>query len=176
MIQLGSKAPDFSLPDTVSGKTVSLSEVRSDIATVIFFICNHCPFVHHINSKLVEVANYYQKRGIQFMAISSNDAGFYPEDGPQIMKQVAQKQEYSFPYLYDETQKVGRDYMAECTPDFFVYDKSLSLVYRGRFDETRPNMGRPSGSDLTAALDALLSGKQVPREQYPSIGCSIKWK
>ncbi|MCK0192715.1 thioredoxin family protein [Arenibacter sp. F20364] len=176
MIQLGGKAPNFSLPDTVSGKTVSLSELKSDIATVISFICNHCPFVHHINSKLVEVANYYQNRGVQFIAISSNDAGFYPEDGPQIMRQVARKHGYSFPYLYDESQKVGREYKAECTPDFFVYDKSLTLVYRGRFDETRPNMGLPSGSDLTAALDALLLGKQVPQEQYPSIGCSIKWK
>ncbi|OUR91952.1 thioredoxin family protein [Flavobacteriales bacterium 34_180_T64] len=176
MIALGSKAPDFALKDTVSGKTLILSELKSNVGTVIVFICNHCPFVHHINSKLVEVANKYQAKGVQFIAISSNDADFYPQDGPEMMNRVAKNEGYSFPYLYDESQKVGLAYQAECTPDFFVFGENLELVYRGRFDETRPNRGRPTGSELSEALDALISGREISQEQYPSIGCSIKWK
>ena len=176
MMELGSKAPDFTLPDTVSGKEVSLSDLKSDIATVIVFICNHCPFVLHINSKLVEIANSYQKKGIQFIAISSNDIDTHPQDGPDYMAKVAKKEGYSFPYLYDETQNVAKAYGAECTPDFFVFDDKLECIYRGRFDETRPNMGEPSGIDLSKALDAQIAGKEITKGQYPSIGCSIKWK
>ena len=176
MMELGTKAPDFTLLDTVSGKEVSLSGLKSDIATVVVFICNHCPFVHHVNSKLVEVAREYKARGIQFIAISSNDVESHPEDAPEFMAQVAKTQGYPFPYLYDATQEIAKAYGAECTPDFFVFDGNLECAYRGRFDETRPNMGKPTGNDLTNALDFLIAGGKVPAVQYPSMGCSIKWK
>jgi peroxiredoxin len=176
MVELGTKAPGFTLPDTVSGKMISLSEIRSDIATVVVFICNHCPFVHHINGKLVEVANSYQAKGVQFIAISSNNVQTHPQDGPTFMAEVARKEGYPFPYLYDATQEIAKAYKAECTPDFFVFDGGLTCVYRGRFDETRPNMDQPTGREVTAALDALIAGKHVSQEQYPSMGCNIKWK
>ncbi|EPR66224.1 PPO candidate 1 [Cyclobacterium qasimii M12-11B] len=176
MMELGSKAPDFTLPDTISGNTVTLSEVKSDTATVVIFICNHCPFVHHINSKLVEIANIYQAKGIQFIAISSNDIDYSPEDGPKYMSKIAKMEGYTFPYLYDATQEVAKAYNAVCTPDFFVFDGNLECAYRGRFDETRPGMGRPTGKDLSNALDALLAGEKVTIDQKPSMGCSIKWK
>ncbi len=176
MMELGTKAPEFSLPDTVSGKIISLSEIKSDVATVITFICNHCPFVHHINSKLVEVADTFQSHGVQFVAISSNDVNYYPQDGPDMMKRVAESQGYTFPYLYDETQRVANAYQAECTPDFFVFDENLELVYRGRFDDTRPGMDNATGKELSEALKALVHKSEVPTDQKPSIGCSIKWK
>lgn len=176
MMELGTKAPAFTLFDTISKKKLSLSELKSDIATVVVFICNHCPFVHHINNKLVEVANEYQAKGVRFIAISSNDVDYYPQDGPEMMGRVAEHLSYPFPYLYDETQKVAQAYKAECTPDFFVFNGNSELVYRGRFDESRPNMGIASGSEISSALDALVDGKKVPEQQYPSIGCSIKWK
>jgi peroxiredoxin len=176
MMELGAAAPGFSLPDTVSGKVLSLSDLKSRIATVIVFICNHCPFVHHINAKLVELANTYQAKGIQFIAISSNNIETHPQDAPQLMTAVAKKEAYPFPYLYDATQEVAKAYGATCTPDFFVFDANLACAYRGRFDETRPNMGEPTGKDLSAALDALLEERKVSPEQYPSMGCNIKWK
>jgi len=176
MMELGTNAPDFTLFDTISKKQQSLSALKSNVATVVVFICNHCPFVHHINSRLVEVANLYQAKGVQFIAISSNDVNYYPQDGPDMMSRVAQSLGYPFPYLYDETQTVAKAYQAECTPDFFVFDGDLSLSYRGRFDESRPNMGIATGAELSEALDALVAGKEVPQQQYPSIGCSIKWK
>ena len=148
MMALGTKAPSFTLPDTVTGKTVTLSEMKSDVATVIAFICNHCTFVHHINHQLVKVANEFQAKGVQFITISSNDTDYYPQDGPEMMKRVAENLDYSFPYLYDETQKVALNYKAECTPDFFVFNGNLELAYRGRFDETRPNLGTATGLSL----------------------------
>ncbi|MEZ4684938.1 MAG: thioredoxin family protein [Bacteroidia bacterium] len=176
MLALGTQAPDFSLPDTVSGETLSLSELQSDIATVVMFICNHCPYVIHLNSKLVEVAEAYQTKGVSFIAISSNDVNTHPEDGPEQMAIVADREDYPFPYLYDETQAVAKAYTAACTPDFFIFDKAMKCAYRGRFDETRPRMGEPTGEDLSAALDALIAGEAVPERQYPSMGCNIKWK
>lgn len=176
MMELGTKAPNFSLLDTVSGKKKSLIQLKSDDATVILFICNHCPYVHYINSKLVEVANRYQAKGIQFIAISSNDAKKYPEDSPEKMAKVAEVEKYPFPYLYDETQEVARAYKAECTPDIFVFDTNLKCVYRGRFDQTRPKVGIPTGKELTDALDAIILGEEVSQDQRPSMGCSIKWK
>ena len=176
MMELGTQAPAFSLLNTVSGKTATLSDLKSDVATVVLFICNHCPYVKHINAKLVEVANKYQSKGVQFIAISSNDVETYPQDGPEDMKQAAEQESYPFPYLYDETQKVAKAYQAECTPDLFVFDDDLKCVYRGQFDETRPNKGEATGSDLSAALDAIITGNKVNKNQKPSMGCGIKWK
>lgn len=176
MMDLGTTAPDFTLPDTVSGTSLSLSSLKSDKATVVMFICNHCPYVLHVNEALVKVANEYQAKGIQFIAISSNNVESHPEDSPELMKEVAAKLHYPFPYLYDETQEVARAYKAECTPDFFVFDQSLACVYRGRFDETRPNMGKATGKDLSDALDAVIAGREVSQLQHPSMGCNIKWK
>ncbi|MFZ6012781.1 MAG: thioredoxin family protein [Bacteroidota bacterium] len=177
MIPLGSPAPAFTLPDTLSEKKISLEQSRGRTATVIMFICNHCPYVKLLNAELVKVANTYQPKGINFIAISSNDAGQYPDDGPEPMKMAAKQLGYPFPYLYDETQEVAKAYDAACTPDFFVYDKDLKLAYRGQFDDARPGKDVPvTGKDIRLALDALLAGKQVPQEQRPSIGCNIKWK
>jgi peroxiredoxin len=178
MMPLGTKAPDFSLPDTISGKTFTLQELHSpQSATVVMFICNHCPFVVHVQKKLVEVANLYQAKGIRFIAISSNDIDDYPEDAPDKMREVAKKLQYPFPYLYDESQEVAKAYLAACTPDFYIFDKNLKCVYRGRFDNSRPGQNSPvTGADLTHALDAILAGAAVPAEQHPSMGCNIKWK
>lgn len=176
MMELGTSAPDFTLLDTVSDKTLTLSDLKSDVATVVIFICNHCPYVKHINSKLVEVANEYQNKGVSFIAISSNSIETHPQDGPEFMKQVAKEQNYPFPYLYDETQEVAKAYQAECTPDLFVFDGNLKCVYRGQFDDSRPNKGEATGKDLSDALDAILAGDKVSEKQKPSMGCSIKWK
>lgn len=177
MISLGTKAPDFILPDTVSGKNISLNDLKSEKATVIMFICNHCPFVKHVNKELVKVANDYIPKRISFIAISSNDVVNFPEDSPMKMKQEAKSLGYPFPYLYDESQSVARAYDAACTPDFFIYDKDLKLVYRGQLDDSRPSNGIPvTGKDIRAALDNLLSGKNISAEQKSSIGCNIKWK
>ena len=176
MMELGTKAPNFKLLDTVSKNICSLDDLKSDKATVIMFICNHCPFVHHLNTALVQVANSYQKKGVQFIAISSNDVQTHPEDSPERMVEVTKELQYPFPYLYDESQDVAKSYKAVCTPDFFVFDKELKCSYRGRFDDTRPNMGVPTGKDLTQALDALLNGEKTSENQFPSMGCNIKWK
>lgn len=176
MMDLGAKAPDFTLLNTITGKQASLSELKSDIATVVVFICNHCPYVHHVNPKLVEVAKTYQAKGVRFIAISSNDIENYPQDSPENMTKVAAKEGYPFPYLYDATQEVAKAYKAECTPDFYVFDKNMECAYRGRFDESRPGMGQPTGKDLCEALDAMLAGKPVSSDQKPSMGCNIKWK
>ncbi len=177
MIELGTKAPDFELPDTVSGKKLSFSDIRSDKATVVMFTCNHCPYVLHVNPELVRLANDYQEKGVAFVAISSNDVERYPDDSPEKMTELAKEVGYPFPYLYDETQEVAKAYDAACTPDFYVFDGDDKLAYRGRLDESRPNSGKPlTGKDLRAALDAVLAGKPVPEPQYPSGGCGIKWK
>lgn len=176
MMELGTVAPDFALLDTVSDKTLKLSELKSDVATVVIFICNHCPYVKHINSKLVEVANEYQKKGVKFVAISSNSVETHPQDGPEFMKQHAKEQNYPFPYLYDETQEVAKAYQAECTPDLFVFDGDMKCVYRGQFDDSRPNKGQATGNDLSTALDAIVAGEKVSEKQKPSMGCNIKWK
>lgn len=177
MIPLGTKAPDFALFDTISGKTLSLNEIKSDIATVIMFICNHCPYVKLLQTKLVETAKEYQRKGISFIAINSNDVEKYPSDDPAHMKLEAEKHQYPFPYLFDETQMIARAYHAACTPDFYVFDKNLLCVYRGRFDEATPGNQKPvTGKDLTRALDALLKGEAVDDEQIASVGCNIKWK
>ncbi len=177
MLPLGTVAPSFTLPDTVSDKTLSLQELKSSVATVIMFICNHCPFVKHVNHELVRLANDYQPKNVSFIAISSNDVDNYPQDGPDKMKETAASEGYPFPYLFDETQQVAKDYQAACTPDFYLFDSELKLVYRGQLDSSRPGNNLPvTGEDLRAALDALLSGGEVSEQQQPSIGCNIKWK
>ena len=177
MLALGTTAPDFSLPDVVSGEVLSLSDLKSDQATVVMFICNHCPYVKHIQSELVKLANDYIAKGVAFIAISSNDIKQYPEDAPDEMKKIARQWNYPFPYLFDETQEVAKRYDAACTPDFYLFDKELALVYRGRLDESRPGRDIPlSGKDIRLALDDILDGNQVSEVQHPSIGCNIKWK
>lgn len=177
MVALGTNAPQFRLPDVRTNEPVTLDTFRPDAPLVVMFICNHCPFVKHIRSELVRLASEYQKKGVEVVAISSNDAVAYPADGPEKMREEAETFGYSFPYLYDESQSVARSYDATCTPDFFVYDKNRALVYRGQLDDSRPDNGVPvTGKDLRAALDCLLANKPVPAEQTPSLGCNIKWK
>jgi thiol-disulfide isomerase/thioredoxin len=177
MLSLGTSAPDFNLPDTVSDQMISLNEVKSKRATVIMFICNHCPFVKHVNAQLVQLAKDYQPNGVTFVAISSNDVENYPEDSPEKMKQYAKNLGYPFPYLYDESQNVAKAYKAACTPDFFIFDRDLKLVYRGQLDDSRPQSEIPvTGADIRTALDNLLAGKPVDPNQKPSLGCNIKWK
>ncbi len=177
MIPLGTAAPDFALPDAVSGNTVRLQDVASGKATVVMFICNHCPFVKHVNAELVRLANDYQAKGVSFVAINSNDVDNYPDDSPEKMKETAAAEGYPFPYLFDEMQTVAKAYDAACTPDFYVFDGDLKLAYRGQLDDSRPGNDAPvSGADLRAALDALLSGEPVNEHQKPSVGCNIKWK
>jgi peroxiredoxin len=177
MMQLGTAAPNFSLEDTVSGKTVQLGDMKSPKGTVIYFICNHCPYVIHVNPELVRLSNEYKKKGIAFAAISSNDVEKYPQDGPEAMKATAAQESYPFPYLYDKTQEVAKAYSAACTPDIFAFDGNGELYYRGRLDGSRPSNDVPlNGEDLRDALDQLLAGNPPPEQQYPSAGCNIKWK
>jgi len=177
LIPLGIKAPDFTLPDTISGKLVNLYENKGNIATVIMMICNHCPYVKHIIEKVTETAKDYQPEGISFLGISSNDVINYPEDSPENMKELGNNLGFSFPYLFDESQDVARQYDAACTPDFYVFDANLKLVYHGQFDDSRPKNDIPvTGNDLKNALDNLINGKQIDTNQKQSIGCSIKWK
>jgi thiol-disulfide isomerase/thioredoxin len=177
MIPLGTKAPDFRLLDTVSGNYFTLSDLASDKATVIMFICNHCPYVKHIQGKLAEVANLYRKKNVSFIAISSNDVSNYPADSPDNMRAEALNHHYSFPYLYDETQEVAKAYQAACTPDFYIFDQNLCCVYRGRFDASTPGNNQPvTGNELCRALDNILAGNPVNPDQKASVGCNIKWK
>jgi thiol-disulfide isomerase/thioredoxin len=177
MLPLGSEAPPFYLPDTVSGKMISFDDVASDKATVVMFLCNHCPYVIHVNDEVVRLANEYTAKGVSFVAISSNDVVNYPQDGPDEMKKHAASVGYSFPYLYDESQNVARAFDAACTPDFYVFDGDRKLVYRGRLDDSKPKNSNPlTGKDLRAALDAVLAGDAVDEKQYPSGGCNIKWR
>jgi peroxiredoxin len=175
-IQLGSTAPKFSLTDTVSDSVKSLQDCSGSKGTLIMFICNHCPFVKHINNTIASLAKEYQALGISFVAISSNDIENYPMDAPELMKKVAEEESYSFPYLYDESQQVAKDYGATCTPDIFLYDENQKLYYHGQLDDSRPGNGIVcDGQDVKTAMDNLLQG--IPtKNQKPSIGCNIKWK
>jgi len=177
MVPLGAQAPDFVLPDTVSGEQIGLQGLRGRRATLLMFICNHCPYVKHVNAEVVRLAHDYQAKGVGCVAISSNDAVTYPEDGPEPMSRAAQQWGYPFPYLYDASQAVARAYQAACTPDFYLFDAELKLVYRGRLDDSTPGNGKPvTGADLRAAMDAVLAGREPSAEQYPSLGCSIKFR
>ena len=177
MLALGTEAPDFSLLDVVSGDHLALKDLKSDMGLIVMFICNHCPYVIHVQDEMVRIARDYQEKGFSFVAISSNDVVNYPQDGPDKMKEIALSNHYSFPYLYDETQEAAKAYDAACTPDFYVFDKSNKLYYRGRLDDSRPNNQVPlTGKDLRGALDSLIRGIEAPHDQYPSMGCNIKWK
>lgn len=176
MLELGTEAPDFSLPSATGG-TVSLEDFTGAKALLVMFICNHCPFVKHVRQGIISLVEDYRSKGLAAVAINSNDWTSYPEDSPEMMAKVAKEYGYPFPYLYDSTQEVARAYRAACTPDFFLFDGQRRLVYRGQLDASRPGNDIPvTGKDLRAALDALLSGREIPSEQHPSIGCNIKWK
>ncbi|MCA1819995.1 MAG: thioredoxin family protein [Halobacteriales archaeon] len=175
MVALGTSAPDFALPDT-EGRTVRLSDFDGK-PLLVMFLCNHCPYVKHIANDLSQVTAKYMAKGVAAVAISSNDVENYPEDSPANMRTERRNRGYGFPYLFDETQQVARDYDAQCTPDFFLYDRDRTLVYRGQFDDARPGNGKPiTGIDLTLAVEALLAGKPPVAVQKPSMGCNIKWK
>jgi peroxiredoxin len=176
MLPLGTSALGFSLPDT-EGNIVSAEDFKGAPALLVIFMCNHCPFVKHILTDMVELIKAYQAKGIAVVGINSNDVANFAEDSPEMMARVAKDAGFTFPYLYDETQEIAKAYHAACTPDFFLFDKQRKLVYRGQMDDSRPGNNIPiTGSDLRAALDAVLEGRDVPEEQKPSIGCNIKWK
>lgn len=177
MIPLGIIAPNFVLFNTVFKQEVSLQQLKGEKGTVIFFICNHCPFVIHVNKELVKLATDYKVKGISFIAISSNNVKNYPQDSPELMRVSAKENQYPFPYLYDETQEVARLYDAACTPDNYIFDADLKLVYRGQLDDSRPENGvEVTGKDMRNALDCLLNDIENTKPQKPSIGCGIKWK
>lgn len=176
MLPLGTTAPHFALPNT-NGDVISLDHFRDHKGLVVIFMCNHCPYVKHVAPELARVSAEYMAQGIGFVGISSNDIEKHPDDSPSLMAEEAKRQGYLFPYLFDEDQSVAQAYRAACTPDIFVFDSSLKLVYRGQLDDSRPKNDRPlTGADLRKALDAVLEGKPVPADQKPSIGCNIKWK
>ena len=175
MLPLGTPAPFFSLPN-VDGKAVTLDDFKSSKALVVIFMCNHCPFVKHLRTGLAQFAKDYQSQGVAIVGISSNDVTTHPDDSPEKMVEEHRSAGYTFPYLYDATQKVATAYKAACTPDFYLFDQNHTLVYRGQFDSSRPSNGKPvTGSDLRLAVDTLLAGKSPLLEQRPSIGCNIKW-
>lgn len=177
MLELGTKAPDFKLPDTISGKEFSLKGFKGNKALLVMFICNHCPYVKNIKQAFVDYASDYMPKSVGIVAISSNDVENYPDDSPEKMKEDAEMFGYPFPYLYDESQEVAKAYKAACTPDLYLFDENMELYYRGQFDDSRPkNNIEPTGKDLREATDKLLAGEPIPEKQIPSIGCNIKWK
>ena len=177
MLPLGTVAPNFILPDTISGEETLLSEVKGTKGTLIIFMCNHCPYVLHLLDKIIEISSEIREFGINTVAISSNDVENYPDDHPILMKKLAEDRDFSFPYLYDETQSVALSYEAACTPDFYLFDSDLKLVYRGKFDDARPKNEEPiSGKDLLIAAKNLIAGLPQNNDQTPSLGCNIKWK
>lgn len=177
MLALGTKAPDFHLKDTISREMFTFENVKGKNGTVVMFICNHCPYVKHVNEEIVRLANDYRILGFGFVAISSNDVDNYPEDHPDKMFEYARKLNYPFPYLYDEHQEMAKAYQAACTPDFYVFDEADELFYRGQLDDSRPKNGIPvSGRNIREALDAIRNNQSPPKIQKPSMGCNIKWK
>ena len=177
MRDLGTKAPDFLLPDVSTGRNASLADFYGKKALLVMFICRHCPYVEHIKKELAKLGNDYQNKNIAIVAISSNDAENYPDDAPERLKAMAREEDFSFPFLYDETQAIAKAYHAACTPDFFLYDEGRTLVYRGQLDDSRPGNGKPvHGKDLRSAIEAVLADRSVDAKQRPSMGCNIKWK
>jgi len=177
MLDLGTTAPEFTLPDVISGKTTTLKDFADRKALLVMFICRHCPFVKHIEQELARMGRDYANRDVAMVAISANDAAEYPGDAPESLKEMAEQLGFSFPFLYDESQSAAKAYSAACTPDFFLFDQSRKLVYRGQLDDSRPESEIPvTGKDLRAAIDAVLSDEAVNSDQRASIGCNIKWK
>ena len=177
MLSLGTKAPEFNLPDTVSGKTISLNDFSDRQGLLVMFICQHCPFVIHVKSELAKLGEDYLPKNLGIVAISSNDVENYPEDSPEKLKAMAEEYSFNFPVCYDETQEVAKAYQAACTPDFFLFDRDFKLAYRGQLDDSRPSLDIPvTGKDLRDAIDSLLANKPIPEPQKPSLGCNIKWK
>ena len=177
MLELGTDAPDFALPDVVTGKTVRRDDFHGKKALLVMFICTHCPYVKHIEKGLAALGSDYESKPIGIVGISSNDAEAYPDDSPAGLKKQAETMGFRFPYLYDETQDVAKAYKAACTPDLYLFDEDMRLAYRGQFDQSRPGNGVPvTGENLRAAIDDVLAGKKIPTDQRPSIGCNIKWK
>ncbi len=175
-IPLGTKAPDFKLKDMVTGKEMTRDQAAGKKGLLVIFICRHCPYVQHVKKELARIGSDYQGKGIGIVTISANDPAGYPEDSPAKLKEMAQEEGFLFPLLFDETQQVAKTYTAVCTPDPFLFDGSLKLVYRGQLDDGRPSGNPSDGKDLRGAMDAVLAGKPVSAEQAPSVGCSIKWK
>ena len=177
MLKLGTKAPNFQLPDVVSGNTISLETFADKKAILVMFICQHCPFVKHVQQELAKIGNDYADRSLGIVAISANDVANYPDDSPDNLKAMAIDLDFKFPLCYDESQEVAKNYTAACTPDFFLFDGDRALVYRGQLDESRPSNDKPvTGKDLRSAIDAVLANEEVGRDQKPSVGCNIKWK
>lgn len=177
MLPLGTNAPNFHLPDVVSGNTISLSTFAGKQALLVMFICRHCPFVQHIKEEMAQLGKDYINRNVGIVGISANDAKNYPDDAPEQLKAMAQELKLSFPICYDESQDTAKAYTAACTPDFFLFDAQQQLVYRGQLDDSRPSNGKPvTGTDLRAAIEAILTGQLVNAQQQPSVGCNIKWK
>ena len=177
MLPLGTQAPDFHLPDVVSGKSISLATFPDKKALLVMFICQHCPFVKHIKAELAQLGKDYIPNNLAIVAISANDINKYPADAPEFLKAMARELGFNFALCYDETQEIAKAYTAACTPDFFIFDAERKLVYRGQLDDSRPSNDKPvTGTDLRAAIEAVLAGKAVASEQKPSIGCNIKWK
>lgn len=177
MLSLGTQAPEFHLPEVVSGETISLSSFADKKALLVMFICRHCPFVKHIQAQLAQLGKDYLTTNLGIVAISANDAQKYPDDAPDSLKVMATELDFQFPLCYDETQETAKAYTAACTPDFFLFDEARKLVYRGQLDDSRPSNGKPvTGADLRAAIDEVLAGKSITSEQKPSVGCNIKWK
>jgi peroxiredoxin len=177
MLELGTSAPDFQLPDVVSGETISLATFAGKKALLVMFICQHCPFVIHVREELARLGKDYGDRSVGIVAISANDVANYPDDSPEHLQEMAKTQGFTFPVCYDESQEVAKAYTAACTPDFFLFDAAGKLAYRGQLDDSRPGNDKPvNGQDLRGAIDALLADQSIPAEQKPSIGCNIKWK
>jgi peroxiredoxin len=177
MLPLGTRAPEFRLPDVVSGQTISLADFKAAHALLVMFICRHCPYVRHIEHELAKLGRDYNGKHLGIVAISSNDAASYPDDAPDSLCEMAVELGFRFPFCYDEAQEVARAYTATCTPDFFLFDRKFSLVYRGQLDDSRPGNGKPvTGRDLRTAIDATLAGQPIDLKQKPSIGCNIKWR
>jgi len=177
LLELGAPAPDFQLPDVVTGKTISLDTFAGKKALLVMFICRHCPYVVHVQEELARLGRDYAAKSVGIVAISSNDAAAYPMDAPPSLKRMAEELGFNFPFCYDETQETAKAYAAACTPDFYVFDENRRLVYRGQLDDSRPGNGIPvTGRDLRAAIDAVLEGRPAPSVQKPSLGCNIKWK
>lgn len=177
MLELGTPAPKFELPDPATGRTVSIDDFRGARALLVMFLCNHCPYVQHIRRRIASLVREYQDQGLEAVAINSNDVANYPDDAPAKMVEEVRTIGYTFPYLYDETQGVAKAYRAACTPDFFLFDRDRKLVYRGQFDDARPRNDVPvTGRDLAAAIGSALAGEPIPEDQKPSLGCNIKWK